>query len=74
MSLTIPLAMVADVVLHGRHYSVVYILGCIQVSLSLSLSLSHSQAIWEVIAAFEAQLLSIKSNDLLQPYQSRKFI
>ncbi|XP_075652604.1 putative transporter C405.03c isoform X4 [Castanea sativa] len=31
MSLTIPLAMVADVVLHGRHYSVVYILGCIQV-------------------------------------------
>ncbi|KAL4022157.1 hypothetical protein IC575_015882 [Cucumis melo] len=31
MSLTIPLAMVADVVLHGRRYSALYILGCIQV-------------------------------------------
>lgn len=31
MSLTIPLAMVADMVLHGRHYSAIYILGCIQV-------------------------------------------
>ncbi|WOK94214.1 hypothetical protein Cni_G02916 [Canna indica] len=31
MSLTIPLAMVADMVIHGRHYSAVYILGSIQV-------------------------------------------
>ncbi|KAL0545438.1 hypothetical protein IC582_015322 [Cucumis melo] len=31
MSLTIPLAMLADVVLHGRRYSALYILGCIQV-------------------------------------------
>ncbi|XP_012076398.1 thiamine-repressible mitochondrial transport protein THI74 [Jatropha curcas] len=31
MSLTIPLAMVADMVIHGRHYSAIYILGCIQV-------------------------------------------
>ncbi|KAF8392978.1 hypothetical protein HHK36_021219 [Tetracentron sinense] len=31
MSLTIPLAMVADMVIHGRHYSAVYISGCIQV-------------------------------------------
>ncbi|KAM1223878.1 hypothetical protein ACFX2G_043811 [Malus domestica] len=31
MSLTIPLAMVADMVIHGRHFSAVYILGCIQV-------------------------------------------
>lgn len=31
MSLTIPVAMVADVLIHGRHYSAVYILGCIQV-------------------------------------------
>ncbi|PIA45998.1 hypothetical protein AQUCO_01600339v1 [Aquilegia coerulea] len=30
MSLTIPLAMVADMVIHGRHYSAVYILGSIQ--------------------------------------------
>ncbi|XP_047162926.1 uncharacterized vacuolar membrane protein YML018C-like isoform X1 [Vigna umbellata] len=34
MSLTIPLAMVADMVIHGRHYSAVYILGSAQVFLS----------------------------------------
>ncbi|XP_057540157.1 thiamine-repressible mitochondrial transport protein THI74-like isoform X2 [Amaranthus tricolor] len=31
MTLTIPLAMVADIVIHSRHYSLIYILGCIQV-------------------------------------------
>ncbi|XP_062097206.1 uncharacterized vacuolar membrane protein YML018C isoform X2 [Humulus lupulus] len=31
MSLTIPLAMVADMMIHGRHYSAVYILGSAQV-------------------------------------------
>ncbi|KAJ4707749.1 EamA-like transporter family [Melia azedarach] len=31
MSLTIPIAMVADMVIHGRHYSPIYIFGCIQV-------------------------------------------
>ncbi|KAL5785915.1 hypothetical protein ACOSQ2_008307 [Xanthoceras sorbifolium] len=31
MSLTIPLAMVADMFIHGRHFSAIYILGCIQV-------------------------------------------
>ncbi|CAL2233545.1 unnamed protein product [Prunus armeniaca] len=31
MSLTIPLAMVADMVIHGRHFSAVYLFGCIQV-------------------------------------------
>ncbi|XP_076912696.1 putative vacuolar membrane protein YML018C [Bidens hawaiensis] len=31
MSLTIPLAMVADMMIHGRHYSAVYILGSVQV-------------------------------------------
>ncbi|XP_020528202.1 uncharacterized vacuolar membrane protein YML018C isoform X2 [Amborella trichopoda] len=31
MSLTIPLAMVADMVIHGRHFSAVYILGSAQV-------------------------------------------
>lgn len=31
MSLTIPLAMVADMVIHGRHYSAVYIFGSVQV-------------------------------------------
>ncbi|WOK93319.1 hypothetical protein Cni_G02016 [Canna indica] len=30
MSLTIPLAMVADMVIHGQHYSAVYILGSVQ--------------------------------------------
>ncbi|CAL5358918.1 unnamed protein product [Camellia sinensis] len=30
MSLTIPLAMVADMMIHGRHYSAIYILGSIQ--------------------------------------------
>ncbi|PPR90738.1 hypothetical protein GOBAR_AA29954 [Gossypium barbadense] len=32
MSLTIPLAMVADMIIHGRHFSAVYIFGCIQVA------------------------------------------
>lgn len=31
MSLTIPLAMVADMLVHGRRYSAIYIFGCIQV-------------------------------------------
>ncbi|KAK3210722.1 hypothetical protein Dsin_015428 [Dipteronia sinensis] len=31
MSLTIPLAMLADMFIHGRHFSAIYILGCIQV-------------------------------------------
>ncbi|KAB5513886.1 hypothetical protein DKX38_027792 [Salix brachista] len=30
MSLTIPLAMLADMVIHGRHYSAIYILGSVQ--------------------------------------------
>lgn len=34
MSLTIPLAMVADMSIHGRRFSAIYIIGCIQVSLS----------------------------------------
>ncbi|KAI4380190.1 hypothetical protein MLD38_006409 [Melastoma candidum] len=32
MSLTIPIAMVADMLVHGRRYSLVYIAGCIQAS------------------------------------------
>ncbi|KAL6556559.1 hypothetical protein OROGR_005847 [Orobanche gracilis] len=31
MSLTIPVAMLADMLVHGRHYSAVYIVGCILV-------------------------------------------
>ncbi|OVA05864.1 Drug/metabolite transporter [Macleaya cordata] len=31
MSLTIPLAMVADMIIHGRHYSAIYMLGSAQV-------------------------------------------
>ena len=31
MSLTIPLAMLADMMIHGRHYSAIYILGSTQV-------------------------------------------
>lgn len=31
MSLTIPLAMIADMMIHGRRYSAVYIFGCIEV-------------------------------------------
>ena len=34
MSLTIPLAMVADMVIHGRHYSAIYILGSVQLNSS----------------------------------------
>lgn len=33
-SLTIPLAMLGDMVIHGRHYSIIYILGSVQVRLS----------------------------------------
>ncbi|THG22388.1 hypothetical protein TEA_012608 [Camellia sinensis var. sinensis] len=33
MSLTIPIAMVADMVVHGRRFSAIYILGCIQSNL-----------------------------------------
>jgi len=33
MSLTIPLAMLADMMIHGRHYSAIYILGSTQVLL-----------------------------------------
>jgi solute carrier family 35, member F5 len=36
MSLTIPIAMVADMIIHGRHYSAVYILGSVQVRVSSS--------------------------------------
>jgi hypothetical protein len=36
MSLTIPIAMVADMIIHGRHYSAVYILGSVQVRMSSS--------------------------------------
>lgn len=36
MSLTIPLAMVADMIIHGRHYSAVYILGSVQVQMYMS--------------------------------------
>lgn len=35
MSLTIPLAMVADMVVHGRHYSGIYVLGSLQVRIRL---------------------------------------
>lgn len=35
MSLTIPLAMVADMLIHGRHYSAIYILGSAQVFFDL---------------------------------------
>ncbi|RDX95259.1 hypothetical protein CR513_22246, partial [Mucuna pruriens] len=36
MSLTIPVAMIADMVIHGRNFSALYTLGCIQVSLLFS--------------------------------------
>lgn len=36
MSLTIPLAMVADMMIHGRHYSAIYILGSTQVNSKLT--------------------------------------
>ncbi|KAF1865108.1 hypothetical protein Lal_00004482 [Lupinus albus] len=36
LSLTIPLAMVADMVIHGRHYSAMYILGSVQVRVDVS--------------------------------------
>jgi len=39
MSLTIPLAMLADMLIHGRHYSALYILGSAQVLLWLRTTL-----------------------------------
>lgn len=41
ISLTIPLAMVADMLVHGRQYSAVYIIGCIQASYLSYLLLSY---------------------------------
>ncbi|XP_019447594.1 PREDICTED: uncharacterized vacuolar membrane protein YML018C-like [Lupinus angustifolius] len=38
MSLTIPVAMIADMVIHARNYSATYILGCIQVFAGFSLA------------------------------------
>ncbi|ESW33092.1 hypothetical protein PHAVU_001G042500 [Phaseolus vulgaris] len=38
MSLTIPIAMIADMVIHGRKYSIMYILGCIQVFAGFTLA------------------------------------
>ncbi|XP_020210089.1 uncharacterized transporter C405.03c isoform X2 [Cajanus cajan] len=38
MSLTIPVAMIADMVIHGRKYSALYILGCIQVFAGFTLA------------------------------------
>ncbi|RZB58089.1 putative vacuolar membrane protein isoform D [Glycine soja] len=38
MSLTIPVAMIADMVIHGRKYSAMYILGCIQVFAGFTLA------------------------------------
>ncbi|KAK7260985.1 hypothetical protein RIF29_27288 [Crotalaria pallida] len=38
MSLTIPVAMIADMVIHGRKYSATYILGCIQVFAGFTLA------------------------------------
>lgn len=43
MSLTIPLAMMADMVVHGRHYSFIYILGSAQVRLTSLLGFSISE-------------------------------
>ncbi|XP_061368069.1 uncharacterized vacuolar membrane protein YML018C-like [Gastrolobium bilobum] len=38
MSMTIPVAMIADMVIHGRKYSAIYILGCIQVFAGFTLA------------------------------------
>ncbi|CAJ1972389.1 unnamed protein product [Sphenostylis stenocarpa] len=38
MSLTIPIAMIADMVIHGRKYSAMYIFGCIQVFAGFTLA------------------------------------
>ncbi|KAL5985670.1 hypothetical protein ACLOJK_027656 [Asimina triloba] len=49
MSLTIPLSMVADMMIHGRHYSAVYMLGSAQIlgrsNLSIQLNVIISSAI-----------------------------
>ena len=39
MSLTIPVAMVADLLIHGRHYSAVYVLGSVQVIRETSITI-----------------------------------
>jgi hypothetical protein len=63
MSLTIPLAMLADMVIHGRHYSAIYILGsaqviikclCVQVSLTSRNRITihyicHKLKYWKVV-------------------------
>lgn len=39
LSLTIPLAMVADMLIHGRHFSAIYVLGSVQVEFYFPFSL-----------------------------------
>nr|GMC46489.1 U-box domain-containing protein 12-like isoform X1 [Ipomoea batatas] len=43
ISLTIPSAMLADMVVHGRSYSLVYILGCIQVFVGFVMANLHNK-------------------------------
>ncbi|KAG6608315.1 hypothetical protein SDJN03_01657, partial [Cucurbita argyrosperma subsp. sororia] len=49
MSLTIPLAMLADVVLHGRRYSTLYIIGCVQVKESVTIPNSRISYLYSSI-------------------------
>lgn len=46
MSLTIPLAMLADMVIHGRHYSAVYILGSVQVIMVIEICIWVCSFLW----------------------------
>lgn len=58
MSLTIPLAMVADMMIHGRHYSAIYILGSTQVTKQTQI-LSTPEENEECLAAQEFEQICV---------------
>ncbi|CAJ1972069.1 unnamed protein product [Sphenostylis stenocarpa] len=60
MSLTIPLAMLADMLIHGRHYSVLYILGSAQVFAGFVIAnISDKLTIKEISSRHEYERVSL---------------
>lgn len=49
MSLTIPLAMVADILIHGRYFSAIYILGSVQVNDQVALAATRFMFLFLVL-------------------------
>ncbi|GFZ08279.1 EamA-like transporter family [Actinidia rufa] len=61
MSLTIPLAMIADLVVHGRQFSAIYILGCLQDDSTLRCQKKDVEANWKAQKAWEVAQAPFKN-------------